>query len=56
MNKRDLTYYRGRLAAERRAALSADNPAVARRHRQLAEEYIGLIEASGETATEEPAH
>lgn len=56
MNKRDLAYYRGRLAAERKAALDAENPTAARRHRQLAEEYVGLIEASGETATEEPAH
>ncbi len=57
MNKRDLAYYRGRLASEREAADTAANPTAAWRHRQLAEEYLGLIEANGEAAAEEqPAH
>ena len=56
MNKRDLTYYRGRLREERKAMVTAANPMVARRHWELAEEYLCLIEANGESATEEPAH
>lgn len=56
MKKHDLRYYRQRLIAEQDAARAASNPLVARRHLELAEEYLGLLEASGETAEEEKAH
>ena len=56
MKKSDLAYYRRRLAAEREAARDAANPYAARRHSELAEEYLGLIEANGETADEVPVH
>lgn len=52
MNKRDLDYYRGRIAQERQAARIASTPAASRRHLQLAEEYVSLIEANGESAAE----
>lgn len=56
MKKHDLSYYRMRLVAEQEAARVAPNPLVARRHLELAEEYLSLLEASGETAEEEKAH
>lgn len=56
MKKLDLAYYRHRLAEERQAARTATSAIAARRHAQLADEYLGLIEANGEQAAEEPAH
>jgi hypothetical protein len=43
MNQNDHDYYRARLAAEEAAAREAGHPLAARRHRELAEHYAGLI-------------
>ena len=56
MKKHDLNYYRTRLIAEQEAARLATNPLVARRHLELAEEYLRLLEANGEAVEQEKAH
>ena len=46
----DLDYYRGRIAAEERAAARATHPLAAECHRKLAEEYASLIVVNGVAA------
>lgn len=52
MDKSDLDYYLGRIAAEEIAAQSAAHPRAARSHKRLAEEYAGMIIANGVTMPE----
>jgi hypothetical protein len=53
MNKTDLDYYRGRIAAEEIAAQRATHPLAADCHRRLAEEYASLIVANDPEAAAE---
>jgi hypothetical protein len=46
MNKADLEYYLGRIAAEEIAAQRAKHPLAAQSHKRLAEEYASLIVAN----------
>ena len=46
MNEVDRNYYLARIAAEEAAAECASHPLAAQSHRKLAEEYVGLIEAT----------
>jgi hypothetical protein len=50
MNRQDLAYYRGRIAAEEAAAARATHPLAADCHRRLAEEYASMIIANGLSA------